>query len=67
MDRALAEMIALELRKLTEPINRLSELSENLESGTGEPMRQHLGKIMFEIEDIWRPIIREFPNLDRDF
>lgn len=64
MDRNLAEAIATELRKLSEPINRLSHLSTDLESSIAEPMRQHLGQIMFEVEDIWQPIIREFPNLD---
>lgn len=64
MNEVLAEAIAVELRKLSEPINRLSHLSVDLASEIGEPMREHLGKIMFEIEDIWRPIIREFPSLD---
>ena len=67
MNRALAETIAAELRKFSEPINRLSQLSGNLESGSGESTRQHLGKIMLEIEDIWRSIIREFPDLDLGF
>ncbi len=67
MDRTLAEAIATELRKLSEPINRLSRLSTDLESSLAESMRQHLGQIMFEVEDIWQPIIREFPNLDPNY
>jgi hypothetical protein len=66
MNRALAETIVAELRKLTQPLNKLSQLSTSLESDVAQPMRQHLGQIMFEIEDIWRPIIREFPNLGPD-
>lgn len=67
MDRTLAEAIATELRKLSEPINRLSRLSTDLESSLAKSMRQHLGQIMFEVEDIWQPIIREFPNLDPNY
>lgn len=66
MDRSLAETIALELRKFSEPINGLSQLSTDLENEIGESMRQHLGQITFEIDDIWRPIIREFPDLGPD-
>ena len=65
MDRAVAEMLIAELDKFSEPINNLSALSDKLgDKIAGETMRRHLGTIMFEVEDIWRPIVREFPDLD---
>jgi len=64
MEHALAVAVVTELRKFSEPINRLKELSEGLENERGKEMRQNFGRVMFEIDDVWRPIAREFPDLD---
>ena len=66
MDEALAGEIVNYLMRLSDPLNQLTVASSRLPKDDGQQMRRHLAAIMMEIEDLLRPIVRAYPQLDPD-
>jgi hypothetical protein len=67
MDREIAKCTMSALMQFSAPLNALSIISDKLDSAAeGREMRQSLAAIMIAIDEIMRPVISKYPELDPD-
>jgi hypothetical protein len=67
VEKEVAAEILRCLEKIWASLNELTVLSDKLTTTEqGKEMRRKLGAIMFETDDILRPITKEYPELDPD-
>ena len=67
MEKTVAVKIMRELMAFSAPFNALTSLSDEIGTADkGREMRKHLAAIMMAVDEMMRPIILEFPDLDPD-
>jgi hypothetical protein len=65
MTKDIAIKVMQELFKFSQPLNTLTDISEQLDSDDqSREMRRHLAAITIQIDEIMRPIVRTYPDLD---
>jgi hypothetical protein len=66
MDRVVAEKLIETLRRFDEPFNVATELTDQMTESEARAVRRGLAEILARIDDVIRPIVRQFPDLDPD-
>jgi hypothetical protein len=65
MDRAIAEKMVELLLRFDEPFNAATELTDQMtDEAEARAIRRGLAGILVRIDDVIRPIVRQFPDLD---
>ncbi len=67
MDRVVAEKLIETLRRFDEPFNVATELTDQMtDESEARAVRRGLAEILTRIDDVIRPVVRQFPDLDPD-
>jgi hypothetical protein len=65
MDRAIAEKMIETLLNIDDPLNAATELTSQMaDEAEARSVRRGLAEILVRIDDVMRPIVRQFPDLD---